>query len=100
MTYLELLQAAQNESLMNRAKVACVVTAEAIGNEAPATVNNANRMKWAKEVFNNPAAAAVPMLWAVLAKNRALTLAAAIAVTDATLQTAVDSEVNTLAGVA
>lgn len=99
MTYLELLQAAQNDALMNRTKVACVVTAEAIGNEPPATANNLNRMKWAREVFHNPAAASVPMLWAVLAKNRAMTLANILAITDALLQAAVDTEVNTMAGI-
>ncbi len=99
MTYLELLQAAQDQGLTNRTKVACIVAAEAIGNEINSTPNYTNRMKWAKAVFQNPAAEALPMLHAVLAKNKALTLVAILAVTDAALQSAVDSEVNTLAGV-
>ncbi len=99
MTYVELLEAAQNALLLARTRVACIVAAEAIGAEADATPNHANRMKWAREVFNNPAAEAQPMLHAVLAKNKALTLAQVLIVTDTVLQAAVDSEVNTLAGV-
>ncbi len=98
-TYNELLALASVPDLINRTRVACIIAAEVIGNEIDTTPNHVNRMKWAKAVFNNPPAESLPMLQAILAKNKGLTAAAITAVTDAALQLAVDSEINTLAGI-
>jgi hypothetical protein len=78
-------------------RVACIVAAEAIRSEAAGTANHANRIIWAKAVFQNPVAQAEPMLWAVLAQNRALTSAQIIGATDAGLLTAVNVEIDVLA---
>lgn len=96
-TYDELLQAAEHPALINRIRVACVVAAEAIRLEAAGTTNHANRMIWAKAVFQNPPAEANRMLWAVLAQNKAATLAQITGATDATIQTAVGNAVDVFA---
>lgn len=96
-TFDELLLAAENPSLRNRVRVACIVAAEAIRSEAGATPNHANRLIWAKAVFKNPVTESEPMLWAVLAQNRALTLAQITGATDASLLTAVTTEIDVLA---
>jgi hypothetical protein len=102
MTHLELLVALQDSVLLNRTKTACIIAAQIIGDEAEATPNHANRMKWAKQVVANPGAEAPAMLGMVLAKNIGQTLASVLSIaviTDAILQTAVNGQVNTLAGV-
>lgn len=96
-TYDELLTAAENPNLRNRIRVACIVAAETIRTEPGATTNHANRLLWAKAVFQDPIGQSAPMLWAVLAQNRALTAAQIIGATDALLQTAVNTEVDVLA---
>lgn len=96
-TYAELLQAAGNSDLLARIRVACIVSAEQIRTEAGATANHAQRMVWAKAVFENPEREALRMLWAVLAQNRSATLSQIINATDAAVQTAVDAAVNVFA---
>lgn len=93
-TYDELLQAANDENLKRKIKVACVVAAETIRNELAATANHQARLIWAKSAFQNPDAVAVPMMNAVLAQNRAQTLAAIVGATDATVQNAVNAAVD------
>jgi hypothetical protein len=102
-TYDELLAIASTTSgtaLRNRIRVAVVVAADVIRAEAPATVNHANRLAWARLVLDNPDRQAERMLWAVLAQNRAATVAQITAADDATVQTAVNAAVDLLAGVA
>jgi hypothetical protein len=96
-TFDELLQASEDANLNKRVRVACIVAAEAIRGEAGATANHANRLIWAKAVFSNPVAESQPMLWAVLAQNRGLTLAQIVGASDAALLTAVNVEIDVLA---
>lgn len=96
-TYDELLLAAENGTLRNRIRVACVVAAEAIRTELTSVTNHANRLVWAKAVFANPQYEAERMLWAVLAQNRTATLAQITGANDATIQTAVNAAVDVFA---
>ena len=96
-TYDELLQANANTGLINKVRVAVVVSATNIMGEAPATTNHANRLLWAKLVFSDPASMGAKMMWPVLAQNRAATLASITGADDATVQSAVDAAVNVFA---
>src|SRR6478736_902246 len=96
-TYDELLQANASTALVNKVRVAVVVSATNIMGEAGATVNHANRLLWAKQVFSDPAAMGSRMMWPVLAQNRALTLAQITGAIDSDVQTAVDTAVNVFA---
>lgn len=96
-TYAELLTAAENETLRKRIRVACVVAAETVRTEAPSTANHLNRLIWAKAVFTDPDAYALRMTWAVLAQNRAATLAQITGADDATVQGAVNAAVDVFA---
>lgn len=96
-TYDELLTAHANTALVNKVRVATVVSATNIMLEVDATPNHANRLAWAKTVFSDPALAGARMMWPVLAQNKAFTLAQITGADDATVQTAVDSAVNVFA---
>lgn len=96
-TYDELLSAAGNTGLLNKVRMACVVSATAIMLEVAGTTNHANRLLWAKSVFSDTAAAGAKMMWPVLAQNKAFTLAQIVGADDATVQTAVDAAVNVFA---
>jgi len=96
-TYAELRTASEDSALRLKVQVACIVAAEGIRTEAETVPNNANRLKWAKAVFENPAAYAERMLWAVLAQNKAATLAQITGATDASVQTAVGAAVDVFA---
>lgn len=96
-TYAELLTASQDTGLNDKIRVACVVAAEAIRTESGATVNHAERLKWARDVFTNPGSESQRMLWAVLAQNRTATLAQITGATDSAVQAAVDAAVNVFA---
>lgn len=96
-TYDELLAANANTALLNKVRVAVVVAATTIMTEATATDNHQNRLKWAKEVFGDPAQAGSRMMWPVLAQNRVATLASIVGADDATVQTAVNNAVNVFA---
>lgn len=96
-TYAELLTASENDALRQKIRVAVVVAAETIRTELSSVPNNANRLKWAKSVFEGPDAVAQRMIWAVLAQNRAATLAQITGASDTDVQTAVDAAVNVFA---
>lgn len=96
-TYDEILQANGTTALINKVRVAVVVSATNIMGEADTTVNHANRMLWAKQVFADPAAMGQKMMWPVLAQNKALTLAQITGASDSAVQTAVDAAVNVFA---
>lgn len=96
-TYDELLTASQNAALNNKLRVAVIVAAEKVRTESSGTTNHAARLAWAKKVFGAPDEAARSMLWAVLAQNRAATLAQIVGADDATVQTAVDAAVDVFA---
>jgi hypothetical protein len=92
-TYLELQSASQDAQLRQKIAVACVVAAEAIRIEDPATPNHSARIVWARDVYAAPGNAADKMMWPVLAQNKAATLAQITGASDATIQTAVDAAV-------
>lgn len=96
-TYSELLQASESEALRNKVRVACVIAAEAIRTEPANTPNRANRLKWARSVLTTPDGDVRAMLWAVLAQNASLSLAAIVGASDAQVQTAVNAAVDVLA---
>lgn len=96
-TYAELITASTNAALKDKIRVAVVVAAETVRTENGATANHANRLLWAKRVFNRPLDAAEDMLWAVLAQNKNATFANIIGATDAQVQTNVDAAVDVFA---
>ena len=96
-SYDELLQANANTGLINKVRVAVVVSATNIMTEADTTTNHVNRLLWAKTVFSDPASAGQRMMWPVLAQNKALTLAQITGAIDADVQSAVDAAVNVFA---
>ncbi len=96
-TYAELLQASENEALRNKVRVAIVIAAETVRVEAGATVNHANRLLWAKQVYTDPEALTRRMVWAVLGQNASATLAQITGASDATVQTAVNNAVDVFA---
>lgn len=97
MIYTEVPTAAQDPTLTIKVRVACLVAAEAIRTEVGTTTNHANRLLWAKLVYVDPVAQGNRMMWAVLAQNMATTLAAVLAASDASVQTAVSAAVDVLA---
>ena len=96
-TYAELITASNNATLKDKIRVACVVAAETVRTELDTVPNHANRLLWAKRVFNRPLDAAEDMLWVVLAQNRANTLAQITGATDTQVQNNVDAAVNVFA---
>lgn len=93
-TYAEIFSLSQNGPLRDRIGVACMVAADAIRTEAPATTNNAARLIWARKAMENPTNVADAMLRAALIQNIGLTQAQILSATDAALQTAVNAAVN------
>lgn len=96
-TYDELLSAAGNTNLINRVRVATFVAATAIMSEPDTAPLHAERLQWAKQVFADPAAHGLRMIWPVLAQNKTAPLASITGASDAAIQTAVDAAVNTFA---
>lgn len=96
-TYAEIYSLRSNDALRTRVGVACMVAAEAIRTEDGGTANHANRLKWAKRVFEQPEDESVRMLWAVLIQNISATVAQITSATDGTIQTAVNNAVNVFA---
>jgi hypothetical protein len=92
-TYIELVAAATDPTLKQRVALACVIAANTIFLEDTATANHAARLTWAKSVYNNPESEASRVLWSVLAQNKDATTTQIAEVTDASLQTAVDTAV-------
>lgn len=92
-SYIDLVQAQADTTLRQRVSVACVIAADTIRTEDPATANHSSRVAWAKTVYASPHTVASSVLWSVLAQNKSVTLAAIIGSTDAQLQTAVDAAV-------
>jgi hypothetical protein len=96
-TYAELLAAAGNSTLMDKMRVAVIIAADKVRAEDVATPLHAERMLWAKSVFQNPTDAAKSMMWSVLAQNASASSAAILSASDATVQTNVDACVSLFA---
>jgi len=97
-TYLELRTIVDNNELRNRIQVAVMVAVDTIRQENPATENHANRMIWAASAIASPKSAADACLRIAIAQNKDYTVAQIIGADDVTLQAAVDSAINLLAG--
>lgn len=99
-SYAELLDIAQTETgatLRQKIEVAVVVACDIIRLEAGATPNHANRLIWTQSALRNPAQEAQRLMWAVLAQNRAFSVAQITGADDATVQTAVNAAIDLLA---
>ena len=97
-TYLELRSFfGEGSELLGRIEVGCIVAAEAIRTEDGGTANHANRVLWAQKAFNSPKTVAKQMLMAVLAANKALTVAQISDATDAAIQSNVGAAVDVFA---
>jgi hypothetical protein len=98
-TYAELLTLATTDDLLKqKVSVACIVACDIIRLEDEATPNHANRQAWANKTLQNPDTVSAQMVRAVLAQNRALTVAQISGANDAAIQTAVNAAVDLLAG--
>lgn len=86
-TYTELRQQFSNDTLRNRVSVACVIAANAALSGTPTPA----QQKFAEAVFTNPDAIGEKVLMSVLAANSSATVAQINAVTDAQIQTSVNS---------
>ena len=96
-TYLELRDLFADSSLRNRSAVAAIIAAETIRAESAAVTNHANRLIWAKKVWQSPEYWGEALLKAALAANKTLTVSQLTGVSDASLQTAIDNAVNVFA---
>ena len=97
-TYAELLNiATTDEPFRRKVKVAAIVACDVIRAESDQAANHAARVNWARQTLQNPDQAASQMVLAVLAQNRAFTVAQISGADDATVQTAVNAAVNLLA---
>ena len=91
-TYTEIRSLFQDSALLNRTGVATIVAANALLGGAPTAASKA----YAAACFADPEGEARKVLMAVLAANKALTVAQIQGVTDTNLQTAVDAVVPML----
>ena len=96
-TYTELFDLRSNSDLRNRVAVALIIAAETVRGEDGGTTNHANRLIWAKQVFEGGLAQANQMLAAVLAANASSTVSQITSATDAAIQTNVDAVVDVFA---
>ena len=97
-TYLELtgLIVSRGE-LVQKITAAVAIAADTIMNEASATPNHDNRLRWAKEAFVRPRAKADQMMAALIAQNKNATVAAIEAASDAAIQANVDAAIDIFA---
>jgi len=96
-SYEELLVAGADDALNRKVRVAVVVAAETIYEESPGTPNHQARIDWAQLTIASPKGAAEQMMPAMLAKEKNETLADIVGMTDAEVQTSVDSIVDLFA---
>jgi hypothetical protein len=96
-TLAELFSELNDPVLQQKTNAACLVAANLVTTEAAGTANHANRLKWAKRVFQDPVGQGLLMLRAVLAANNAATLAQITGASDATIQSAVNAAIDVLA---
>lgn len=96
-TYLELFKLTSDQALRQKVAVACIVAADLVRAEPVNTPNHANRLKWAAQVFADPAAEGTRMLYVALAQNRAASVNAIAGASDQEIQTAVNAAVDVFA---
>lgn len=96
-TLAELSTLLNDGPLTDKCKSACLVAANTILLESAGTANHANRLKWAKKVFQDPVSQGTLMLRAVLAAVNGTSLAGINGASDAAIQGAVNSAVDSVA---
>ena len=96
-TYTELYDLWSNSAMKNRVRVAVVIQADVIREEAADTPNNANRLVWAKAALLNPEGVADAMWRAMLAANHSLTAVQIAGAPDTDIQDAVAAAVDIFA---
>jgi len=88
-TYLEVRDLFKDSDLQAKAEVAVIKAANGLA-------DNANNNAWVADAYSNPKGESLKALMGVLASNSALTVEQIQSASDAALQTAVDSAVDTL----
>lgn len=96
-TLTELYNLRSDSALQNRITQACVIAAQEVVAEAEATVNHANRVKWAVAVLTSPDSCGAIMLRLLVAKFNAMTITQLTGAADSSLLNAVKESVNTFA---
>ena len=95
-TYAEILAAAEDPTLLNKCRVAVIVSADTVRAESAGTTNHTARLAWASKATRDPVSEAKRALWCALAQNKALTSAQILAASDAAIQSAVDAAIDLL----
>lgn len=98
-SYSDLYNEYKSDLLLQRVTSAIFVAADTVLNEDIATVNHANRLIWARDVFTDPTNHARPFLSAILGANNAATITQIQGSTDAQIQTNVNAAIDVFAGV-
>ena len=97
-TNAEFMEFVKDSGLQDRMPYAIVLAAEGIRTEDVGTANHVVRLVWAGQALRNPESMVKAMLWAVLARNPAATLAQIKDATDDTLNTQVAEAVVMFVG--
>lgn len=97
-TYLEIYILRTDVNLLNRISVAIMVACELVRTESNNVPLHQNRIAWAQQAVNDPESYATRALALLLAQNKDLTVAQIQGVSDAAIQTAVNSLINILTG--
>jgi hypothetical protein len=93
-TFAELVTASANAGLVEKIKIATLIAADGITTESTNVAHHSARARWAVRVFDQPDVEAAKMVWPVVVKNRAFTLAQITGASEEAVQTAVNSCVN------
>ena len=94
LTYEESAALMKDPTFVSRVKVACLKFADYITNEASTTPAHMSRIKWAQYAMTNPDTTAGQVTPPTVMDNQVQTDGSTI--TDANLQTAVESTINKL----
>lgn len=95
-TYAELLQAAEDDGLNKKARIAVIIAADLVRAESVGTANHTARLAWASKAISDPLVEAKRALWCALAQNAAVAQASILSASDATLQTAINAAIDLL----
>lgn len=93
-TLTELQTLLNDPALRDKVRAAVVKTAVAVNYESDQTEHHAERLAWAKGVFDDPNGAAERVVRYVVGANAAETLAAIQSLSDAAIQSHCDASVN------
>jgi hypothetical protein len=100
LTYAESAALMKDAAFIDRVKVACLKYADFILNEAPNTPGHSSRYRWAQQTTSNPDSAAQmttpPTVMDSAVQNAGLDTEGTSAITDAALQSSVETVINRL----